>query len=280
MAVKQSTQRAKFAYVKRDEIEKLINNGKIDANDIIYTNDSHENIFIGADLSINPVRSKIYRFPDVDTAKEKLNESSDTYAGQLVAILNNDAYTAYIVNKDQDDKFYVSRLSDSTSKIDYDSLGNKPIDNLNGTLDNPITISELDSGIYKVRGQYKVCSEDTTTYLSTNDNIFIVGKNEDSTTSIKKITSLEITDYKISENQITSKTTIPTKEWIEEQGYITEASVNEKIAALDFITKDEVQQYVSQVINSSLDSLIDEKIDTKLNESFAQVEDSDINTLF
>ena len=280
MAVKQSTQRAKFAYIKRDEIQKLINAGKIDANDIIYTNDSHENIFIGADLSVNPVRSKIYRFPDEDTAKEKLNESSDTYAGQLIAILNDGTYKAYIVNKNQDDKYYISCLSDSTSKIDYDSLGNKPIDSLNGTLDNPVTISELDSGIYKVKGQYKVCSEDTTTYLSTNDNIFIVGKNEDSTISIKKITSLEITDYKISENQIESQTTIPTKEWIKEQGYATETYVNEKIAALDFITKDEVQQYVTQVINAGLDSIIDEKIDTKLNESFAQVKDSDINTLF
>ena len=280
MAVKQSTQRAKFAYVKRDEIEKLINNGKIDANDVIYTKDSHENIFIGADLSINPVRSKIYRFQDIDTAKEKLNESSDTYAGQLVAILNDGAYTAYIVNKGQDDEFYVSRLSDSTSKLDYDNLGNKPIENLDGTLDNPITISELDSGIYKVRGQYKICSEDETTYLSTNDNIFIISKNEDSTVSIKKITSLEITDYKVSENQIESQTTIPTKEWIEDQGYITEASVNEKIAALDFITKDEVQQYVEQVINGTFDSIIDEKIDKKINESFTQVEDSDITTLF
>lgn len=178
-----------------------------------------------------------------------------------------------------DDTFSVD--SESMQRRSYKvSLGNKPIDSLNGTLDNPVTISELDSGIYKVKGQYKVCSEDTTTYLSTNDNIFIVGKNEDSTISIKKITSLEITDYKISENQIESQTTIPTKEWIEEQGYATEIYVNEKIAALDFITKDEVQQYVTQVINAGLDSIIDEKIDTKLNESFAQVEDSDINTLF
>ena len=109
MAVKQSTQRAKFAYIKRDEIQKLINAGKIDANDIIYTNDSHENIFIGTDLSINPVRSKIYRFPDEDTAKEKINESSDTYAGQLIAILNDGTYKAYIVNKNQDDKMITHR---------------------------------------------------------------------------------------------------------------------------------------------------------------------------
>ena len=40
-----NTHRAKFSYVKRSDIERLIATGQIDANDIVYTNDTHENIF-------------------------------------------------------------------------------------------------------------------------------------------------------------------------------------------------------------------------------------------
>ena len=69
MASATSNNRAKFSYVNRDEIEKLINKGKIDVNDIIYTKDTHENIFIGSDLSVIPIQSKVYRFKDVTSAE-------------------------------------------------------------------------------------------------------------------------------------------------------------------------------------------------------------------
>ena len=77
-----------------------------------------------------------------------------------------------------------------------------------------------------------------------------------------------------------SQTNIPTREWIESQGYVTEASVNEKIAALNFMTKEEVAEYVQNEVLANLEPLIDERIDLKLNESFSQVEASDISYLF
>ena len=138
-SAKQSTQRAKFSYVNRSDIEKFIAIGKIDANDIVYTRDTHENIFIGSDLSINPVQSKIYSFQDIKSAEDYLNKATDSYAGQLVAIETNGHYSAYIVNKN-DSSFYVSLVSESVEPGDYNTLGNRPIDNLNGTLDTPIIV--------------------------------------------------------------------------------------------------------------------------------------------
>lgn len=93
MASAKNTHRAKFSYVKRSDIERLIAAGQIDANDIVYTNDTHENIFIGSDLSIHPIQSKIYRFSDISTAESELNIATDTYEGQIVAILINDTYS-------------------------------------------------------------------------------------------------------------------------------------------------------------------------------------------
>ena len=278
-AAKKSTQRAKFSYVNREDITKLINNGNIDANDIIYTKDTHENIFIGSDLSINPIRSKIYRFSDVSSAEKSLNTATDTYEGQIVAILTDGAYTAYIVNKNTGGSYYVTKLSEDAKTLNYDNLGNRPIDNLDGTLDNPITISDLATGIYKIRGQYKICLGDITTYLSSNDNFFIVD-HDGTEVAIRKITAHNIIDYTVSENSIVSQTNIPTREWIESQGYVTEASVNEKIAALNFMTKEEVAEYVQNEVLANLEPLIDKRIYLKLNESFSQVEASDISYLF
>lgn len=278
-AAKKSTQRAKFSYVNREDITKLINNGNIDANDIIYTKDTHENIFIGSDLSVNPIRSKIYRFSDVSSAEKSLNTATDTYEGQIVAILTDGAYTAYIVNKNTGGTYYVTKLSEDAKTLNYDNLGNRPIDNLDGTLDNPITISDLATGIYKIRGQYKICSGDITTYLSSNDNFFLVD-HDGTEVAIRKITAHNIIDYAVSKNSIVSQTNIPTREWIESQGYVTEASVNEKIAALNFMTKEEVAEYVQNEVLANLEPLIDKRIDLKLNESFSQVEASDISYLF
>lgn len=278
-AAKKSTQRAKFSYVNREDITKLINNGNIDANDIIYTKDTHENIFIGSDLSINPIRSKIYRFSDVSSAEKSLNTATDTYEGQIVAILTDGAYTAYIVNKNTGETYYVTKLSEDAKTLNYDNLGNRPIDNLDGTLDDPITISDLATGIYKIRGQYKICSGDITTYLSSNDNFFLVD-HDGTEVAIRKITAYNIIDYAVSKNSIVSQTNIPTREWIESQGYVTEASVNEKIAALNFMTKEEVAEYVQNEVLANLEPLIDKRIDLKLNESFSQVEASDISYLF
>lgn len=278
-APKKSMQRAKFSYINRDEIEKYINAGKIDVHDIVYTKDTHENIFIGSDLSVNSVRSKIYRFSDVSNAEKSLNSATDTYEGQIVAILTDGAYTAYIVNKNSGGTYFVTKLSEDVKTLNYDNLGNRPIDNLDGTLDNPITISDLETGIYKVRGQYKICSGDITTYLSSNDNFFLVD-HDGTEVTIRKITAHNIIDYVVSNNSIVSQTNIPTRQWIESQGYVTETFVNEKITALDFMTKEDVAKYVQDEVLANLETIIDERIDIKLDESFSQVEASDISYLF
>ena len=87
-------------------------------------------------------------------------------------------------------------------------------------------------------------------------------------------------NYVVTDGSITSQSAIPTKDWIEKQGYATKTYVDEQIAALDFITKDEISDYVANVIKTTLDPMIDARIETKLNESLNEVEDSDISNLF
>ena len=268
--------RSRLSFRKYDEIEDYINQGKLDSYDIVYTTDTHENVVIDPELNIIPIRSKIYRFPDIATANDYLNTASDSYEGQVVAILANGKYTGYIINKNKDNEFYVSPLSDP-GKIDYDTLGNRPIINKVGTLDNPITIENLDDGIYKIRGQYKLSINAVTVYLSTLDNIFLVRKDSDHT-YIKKISATDITDYTVNSDGSTSASTIPTSKMLKD--YATKTYVEERLAALDFITKGEVESFVTQTVTEILNSQLDTLVEEKVKNIYAPSEKSDIDILF
>ena len=260
--------RSRLSFQKYDIIEDYINQKKLDAYDIVYTTDTHENVVIDADLNIVPIRSRVYRFTDITSANLSLNKSSDTYEGQIVAILqeNDEKYSGYIVNKN------VSPLSES-GQIDYDSLGNKPVINKIGTLNSPITVDQLEDGIYKIRGQYKLTESAITIYLSSNDNFFLV-KTENDITYIKKISAMDITDYTVNSDGSISASTIPTTKIL--KNYATKSYVDDKIAALDLLTKDDVTTYVADIINNT----IDEKIETKVNKMYTPADNAEIQQLF
>lgn len=266
--------RSRLSFQKYDIIEDYINQKKLDAYDIVYTTDTHENVVIDADLNIVPIRSRVYRFTDITSANLSLNKSSDTYEGQIVAILqeNDEKYSGYIVNKNKVGEFYVSPLSES-GQIDYDSLGNKPVINKIGTLNSPITVDQLEDGIYKIRGQYKLTESAITIYLSSNDNFFLV-KTENDITYIKKISAMDITDYTVNSDGSISASTIPTTKILKD--YATKSYVDDKIAALDLLTKDDVTTYVADIINNT----IDEKIETKVNEMYTPADNAEIQQLF
>lgn len=266
--------RSRLSFQKYDIIEDYINQKKLDAYDIVYTTDTHENVVIDADLNIIPIRSRVYRFTDITSANLSLNKYSDTYEGQIVAILqeNDEKYSGYIVNKNKIGEFYVSPLSES-GQIDYDSLGNKPVINKIGTLDSPITVDQLEDGIYKIRGQYKLTESAITIYLSSNDNFFLV-KTENDITYIKKISAMDITDYTVNSDGSISASTIPTTKIL--KNYATKSYVDDKIAALDLLTKDDVTTYVADIINNT----IDEKIETKVNKMYTPADNAEIQQLF
>lgn len=276
MANLKSTQRAKFFYINRDEIEKLIEKGKIDANDIVYTKDSHENIFIGSDLSINPVRSKVYCYEDINSAIEDLNNASDTYEGQIVSIKTNDKYKGYIVNKI--DKSYTVTLLSTLENIDYNTLGNRPITNLTGSLSEPVIVSELDNGVYSISGQYKIFSSVETIFSSSVNHIFLVEKTE-SEIYVRDISARKIISYSSIEGEIKQEK-ILTSDYLKENGYITSNEVDIKLQALDILTKTEAQSYIEDTVSKYLDKVLDSTIDQKLNNMIVEADDSAIDDMF
>lgn len=270
----QTKTRAKFGYLNYDSMIKKIADGKLDAYDINFAPDTKECYVITPELTPWAVKSKVYTFDDENSAIETLNTNSDTYAGQIVSILSDNKYKAYIVNEDAQG-FTVTPLSTYGEEIDYDTLGNRPIINLVGTLDTPISIDTLESGIYMVKGQYTIAGIDTV-FLSASNVLFVIDKS-DTYLHFKKITSHEIIDYSIVDGEAKS-TTLITSDYLDGCGYATTEYVDNKILALDFITKDEISVYVENVINESLSNTIDEKIEEKLAE--AEADTSDIDSMF
>ena len=268
--------RAKWAYLAYDSIQTKINEGVLDAYDIIYTKDSHENVIISPDLEIWSVRSRIYVFDSVEEANTQLNANTDTYIGQIVSILVDDKYKGYIVNRDSQGSYYVDKLT--IDDIDYNTLGNRPIVNLVGTLDETIVVDELNSGIYSIKGQYKISNLIETIYLSASSVIAMVEKDGD-ITHIKHITTDQITDFFISDNSVTSHEYI-TDQYLKDNNYVTADYVDNKIAALEQSINEDIEKYISDIVDKQFSSMLDEKIDAKIDEKIQPVDNAQVQSLF
>ena len=271
------TDRIKFAYLTYDDMLSKIDSGDLNEYDIIYSKDKYVTYLITENLQPLQLRSRVYVFDSISEAENKLNESTDTYIGQVVAILDNGTYRGYIVNQ-KSSKFTVTPSWEHSEPIDYDTLGNRPIINLTGTLDKPIMVSELDDGIYRIKGQYKISDLEETIYLSASDILMTVSKNNQNI-EIKKITSDNITDYIITNSDI-YKNTYVTEQYLKDNNYVTTAYVDTKIEALELSIKEDMRGYVQEAITEVFGEELDKKIDDKIDEKIVPMSDSQIRNLF
>ena len=272
---------SKFLYINYDQIQEAINSGEIDAWDLVLCQDTKEFVLVTEDLSLVSIKSKIYRFLDVKSAEEALNKFADTYAGQIVAILNsrNGNYDAYIVNQRSDGSYKVDPLNIYSGSVDYDTLGHRPITNLYSDAFSPAVLDQQAEGVYTVQGAYKVSDSIETIYDSCESYIFLV-HHEGDTTYIKRIGASEITDYTIHADGTHTSAVVPTTQWLQEQGYITEKAVDAKIAALDFIRKEDIEEYVSNVVLQTVNGIVDERITVILDEKLQPTTPTEITDLF
>lgn len=265
---------SRLAYLTYNDMLQKIQTKEIDEYDVIYSKDRLVTYLISENLEPIEIHSRVYIFNSIEEAEIKLNSATDTYVGQIVSILYDDTYRGYIVNQ-KNDRYIVIPLWEHPEPIDYNTLGNQPITNLTGTLEEPIIVNELESGIYKISGRYKITQTDLTVYLNPNINIFIIDKT-DEIISIKKISNEEIIDYSV-ENDVVSKTNLTiTEDYLIENGYATTTYIDKKIEALNVSLREDIQKYIDEVIGDKFNSIIDERIDRKI----LSATDEDIRSLF
>lgn len=270
--------RAKYGYLTYNDMLIRITDGELDAYDIVYTKDTRETFVITPELEPMSIKSRVYVFDSTIEAEEYLNSTTDAYVGQIISVLYGDTYRGYIVNESSD-KYYVVPLYAHPEPIDYNTLGNKPITSLTGTLEDTIIISSLDIGTYSINGRYKITESDVTVHLNPNYNLFLIDKTEEQIT-IKIISSTEIINYVIVDDEIVKNDKIITEEFLKEKGYATVSYVDGKIATLDVITKEEAETYISTIVNEKFETALNDKIDERIDAKIQSANDDQIASLF
>lgn len=267
--------RAKWAYLSYDSMIEKIQDGTLDAYDVIYCTTTKENYIVSPDLQPWSVKSKIYTFNTIDEANISLNTNTDTYVGQIVSVLSNDTYKGYIVNKNEN-SYYVEPINN----LDYDLLKNIPIKNIIGSLDYEIILDSLSSGVYKIKGQYKITQNDTTTYLSTSGDFILIDSSSSINIFIKRITKDTITDFKVFEGNVIESSSYVTEKFLKDSGYATTDYVNTKVLALEESIKKDIESYVEDIVGNKIDSMIDERLETQLDGMIEEIPNEDVRQLF
>ena len=137
-----------------------------------------------------------------------------------------------------------------------------------GTTTQPIILSLLEPGLYRVKGTYKISLSHGTTYLTVIDHIAFVS--DDENPKIKVITEHNITDYIVEGDTVTFINNYATEQYLE-QNYATKIYVDDKIAV--------VEAEISEIISEFHDKVVEivyEVLDIALN----GIEESYINNLF
>lgn len=139
-----------------------------------------------------------------------------------------------------------------------------------------MTIGELDNGLYSVSGEYRIFLEYPTIFSSSINHLFVVEKENDKI-YVKDVQAKKTVIYVLSNGQVSIEDVI-TSNYLTENQYITETDFDAKIKALDFVTRNEISDYVKQITTEYLEQNLDSKIDEKINSLIA--DDSEIDNLF
>jgi len=264
---------SRFFFSSYREIQDHINAGTVNQWDIVLCSDTQEMLLVTDDFSLVPIQSRVYRFSSVASAESFLNSHKDTYPGQIISVLSSvtGSYQAYMVNQRSNGTYYIQSISVyNSSDLDYNTIGNRPIDNIGGTIEDPVVLSELEDGMYKIKGAYKISDQLETVFQNINNDLITIDTYEDGK-AIKVISSSSITDYFVDEEKVTRRSYI-TDEWIKEQGYLTDSEVDAKLQALNIITRDNALEYIRELVREGVESVVydvvDEAMDATFNEKF------------
>lgn len=148
--------------------------------------------------------------------------------------------------------------------------GGQGIPEIIGTNENPIILSELEPGLYRVKGVYKISPSYPTIFMTGIDHIAFVNAG-DEYVEIKVITQSEITDYEVEHDDVTFIDQYATYKYLEEN-YATKVYVDNAVAVLEAEISeiiatfhDKVVEIVNEVLGIALNGIDEEYIDDLFN---------------
>lgn len=113
--------RSKFGYGNYADIDKAIEDGLIDAGDIVVTADTSELVYIKSDKSQQPINTKIKTYDSMDTALLVIN-TVHFQEGQIISIKNDyGKYELFMIQKDGS-KYIVEPVTGNSDNSTYNYL--------------------------------------------------------------------------------------------------------------------------------------------------------------
>lgn len=258
-------QNIKFGWLTKPEMLVAIQNGDLDAYDVCFTKDTHEQFLISSTLEPISIKSRLRIYGSVDSAIADINETTETYVGEILCVRDDSKFISYIVNQFDDGKYFISPIC-SDGQVDYNDLQNAPIKNLDGTVTNPVIIADLDTGHYKITGHFITPSG--TEVTSIVGNYFIVEQESVNTKVIKRISTKSVIDYTIKDGNVTANK-YATEKYIKDQGFVDKAYLDEALEAFRIAT----EKYIHDYVEVTCTLLIKHIIDDELNLRYAKKED-------
>lgn len=164
--------------------------------------------------------------------------------------------------------FVWSAIDKSWSSITFETT----IPAIVGTDKSEVILSELDPGVYLIKGQYRVSSEDPTHHISMGDTLVSISTT-DNLVYIKDMSSSTISDYVVdSDGFVTISTEYVTKQYLQDI-YATVEYVDTKLTVLELDIKAYVDNQMSQIpdmfdqlLSESLHEITEEYVDNLFNE--------------
>lgn len=164
-----------------------------------------------------------------------------------------------------------STVVDYINSLSYNTLSDKPIINMIGSLNAPVYISSLDDGIYKIKGQFIIGGSNTTVNSSPEDTFFLVSHDPDiqNKMTITKIQGGSITLYFLESDGTFRTDRYITEEWVKAQNFMSANSAKEYIT-----------QAIQETISDVIDQTLDEKLDSALDKKLGGISTEELNNIF
>ena len=210
-----------FAVASRDKIPGYISEGLLKYPSYVLCKTTYEWVYIDKNLEMHDIKgyAQASMFV-VDVLPEEDFVENAFYLCDGIGYLSINGKLVPVF-KD---------ISDSVES--YNDLADIPVINKVGSMGAEIILSDLDDGIYSVKGNYKIGGNMNTVYIASANTIVLIESDE----NYKYITKLgankiNVYTFDIATSEV-AKVDYATESWVSEQGYVNQDYVSQAIEDL------------------------------------------------
>ena len=208
--------KSKLAYLSYDQIQPRIESGELDQYDLVYEKNQRILYMIDKDKNVIPISSRLVSYESEQEAIADLNNRTDTYPGQVINVLNDGMYIPYVVNKNNDNEYYITSIAEICEYTDYNKLSNVPIINIIANAGDNLVLSELNDGYYNILGTFKISPIDSTTHIVTSSVLYVI-KHRGGNSYVRPLDSIDNELYIVDAQGETSTTIVPTMDEVKDE---------------------------------------------------------------